>query len=165
VKTFEAFVKGRLALRVIRSSSGECWGGALAVRRSDAWRCHSGRQIYDPCFSRPAGTAKIVACPVSYPWVRRAVEIELSSELPYRFGNRHGPATAGPPWAIQTTDGKNCLAYTGLTRSVGGHRISYGCSGGGGLLGVPRKASKLWTIRYVHGSKQPAWIGIRVAWW
>lgn len=104
-------------------------------------------------------------CPTSYPWVRRAVEIRLTSQLPYRFGNPHGAPKSGRPWAIQTSDGKNCAANTGVTKAVGGRIVSYGCTGGGGLLGGPQKKSKPWRIRFVRGSKAPEWVEIRTAWW
>jgi len=165
VKTFTAFADGRIALKIVRTSAGECWGGAIAVRRSDAWRCHSGSRIYDPCFSRPKGSSGVVVCPTSYPWIRRAVELKLSSQLPFKFGNRRGSPTAGRPWAVQTTDGKNCIAYTGATKTIGGKVVSYGCSSGGGLLDGPQKKSKPWRIRYVRGSKTPAWVQIKTAWW
>lgn len=164
VKSFEAFKKGRVALRVVEHASGGCWGGSVGVRRADAWRCHSANHIYDPCFSKPDGGGAIVLCPTSYPWIRRAVEIKLDSALPYRFGNPKGPPTAGSPWGIQTIDGKNCRAYTGATKMIGGRIATYVCSGGGGLIGQPRKKSKLWRIRYARGSAEPVWKGIKTAW-
>jgi hypothetical protein len=165
VKTFEAFKKGRVALRVVSTASGDCWGGSVAVRRSDAWRCHTSNHIYDPCFSKPNLAGGLVLCPTSYPWVRRAVGIKLDSALPYRFGNPKGPAAAGVPWGIQTTDGKSCRAYTGVTKTIGGRVVSYGCSGGGGLIGEPKKKPRLWRIRYARGSNAPVWKGIKTAWY
>jgi hypothetical protein len=97
--------------------------------------------------------------------VRRAVEIELDSALPYRFGNPKGSPTSGAPWGIQTTDGKSCRAYTGITKLIGGRVMTYGCSGGGGLIGQPRKKTKLWRIRFVKGTSAPVWKGIRTAWY
>jgi len=162
--TFAAFKNGRVAVKVVKTSSGACWGGALAVRRSDAWRCHSGKRIYDPCFAR-AADAHIVFCPTRMPWVRRAVELKLSSALPARFGNPRGSLTAGPPWALRTIDGKACIAATGLTKTIGGRAVAYTCSGGGGLVGTPQTTSKLWRIRYVRGSRSPQWLQVAVAWW
>jgi hypothetical protein len=66
---------------------------------------------------------------------------------------------------VRTTDGKACIASTGLTKRIGGHAISYTCSGGGGLLGTPQTVSKLWRIRYVRGSQSPQWLQVAVAWW
>ena len=160
-----AFKNGKPALHVVKKESGSCWGGAIGVRRADAWRCHSANHIYDPCFSKPNLGGGVVLCPTSFPWVRRAVEIELDSALPYRFGNPKGPATAGSPWGIQTTDGKSCRVYTGVTKLLGGRVMSYACSGGGGLLGQPRKKSKLWQIRFAKGSAAPVWKAVKTAWY
>jgi hypothetical protein len=168
VHRFEAFKNGHLArgLKIVSTASGDCWGGALAVRRADAWRCHTASQIYDPCFSKPTGTTKLVVCPTSFPWVRRAVGIELSSSLPYRFGNPHRAPTSGRPWVIQTVNGKACTMLTGVSKYIRGKRIDYACTGGGGLVGDVRKKAKLWTIRFLpRASKKPAWTGVKTAWW
>jgi hypothetical protein len=165
VKTVEAFKKGKPALRVVQKVSGDCWGGAISVRRADAWRCHSANHIYDPCYSKPNLAGGVVLCPVSYPWIKRAVEVSLTAPLPYSFGNPKGSSTAGRPWGIQTTDGKNCRAYTGITKLIGGKIATYMCSHGGGLLGQPRKNQKLWRIRFAQGTKAPVWKGIKAAWY
>ena len=154
-----------MALRVVQKTPGSCWGGAVGVHRADAWRCHSSSHIYDPCFSKPNLAGGIVLCPTSYPWVRKAVELQLDSSLPYRFGNPKGPPTAGRPWGIQITDGKSCLVYTGITKLIGGRVMTYGCRGGGGLVGEPRKKAKLWRVRFAQGQKAPIWKGIKTAWY
>jgi hypothetical protein len=160
-----AFDKGKVAVRVVQVVSGDCWGGAVSVRRADAWRCHSENHIFDPCFSKPNLAGGVVLCPTSFPWVRRAVEVKLQSTLPYRFGNPKGGPTAGSPWAIVTTDGRNCRVYTGVTKLIEGHVMTYSCTGGGGLLGQPRKKAKLWEIRFAQGKTAPAWKGIKTAWY
>ncbi len=105
-------------------------------------------------------------CPTSFPWVRRAVEIKLSSQLPYKFGNARGAPTSGRPWVIQTVNGKACTMLTGVSKLIRGKRIDYSCTGGSGLIGDVRKKAKLWMIRYLaKGSKQPAWTGVKTAWW
>ncbi len=98
--------------------------------------------------------------------MRRVVEIKLSSQLPYKFGNARGVATSGRPWVIQTIEGKACTMLTGVTKFIHGKRIDYACSGGGGLIGDVRKKAKLWTIRFLaKGSTKPAWTGVKTAWW
>jgi hypothetical protein len=169
VHVYTPFKSGHLdrTIRVTRVVTGGCWGGALAVPQPGAWRCFSGRHIYDPCFSRPGGGSASVFCPTSYPWVKRVVRLKLTDSLPRHFGNRPGPTVHGLPWAIQTTTGKNCLVLTGASTFVGDRRVNYACKGGGGLVGSPRKSTALWTIRYVRRVKSGAvsWAGIRHAWW
>src|SRR5438045_3515319 len=54
-------INGTLAkgVKVIRTVSGSCWEGSIVSERSDAWRCMSGNEIFDPCYS---GNTKWVAC-------------------------------------------------------------------------------------------------------
>ena len=79
--------------------------------------------------------------------------------------DQRAPATAGSPWGIQTTDGKSCRVYTGLTKLIAGKVMTYGCSGGGGLIGQPRKQQKLWRIRFAKGTAAPVWKGVKTAWY
>jgi hypothetical protein len=117
------------------------------VRQSTAWRCYSGNHIYDPCFAAGHG-AGFLACPTSFPWVKKVVKLKLTGALPYKFGNGAGPATRGLPWAIQTVDGKSCIALTGAAPIIQSKRLNYSCAGGGGLVGEPHRGASPWWILY-----------------
>ena len=43
--------------------------------------------------------------------------------------------------------------------------MTYSCSGGGGLIGQPRKQARLWRIRFAKGSATPAWKSVKTAWY
>ena len=66
---------------------------------------------------------------------------------------------------MRTTEGKDCIASTGLTKRIGGRAVTYTCAGGGGLIGTPQTTAQLWQIRFVRGSQKPQWLAIATAWW
>jgi hypothetical protein len=164
------FVGGRLSsgLHVSRTRRGFCWVGSLADSgRSDAWRCLSGNLIHDPCFSDKSKPGpSFVVCP-STPWSRAVVKIVLTRKLPLGQANPAGSPLRRAPWAIEVASGKKCLALTGATGQIAGRGVSYGCVGGGYLLGTPRRAKPTWTIFYAAGYKarRATRVTIAEAWW
>lgn len=131
-------------VKVIRSVSGSCWEGSLASARSDAWRCMSGNEILDPCYS---GAAKWVACPRTA-FGNRVVRLVLTKSLP-RHGNKPLDTNRSDPAEIVLASGVTCGFSTGATGSVGGLRLNYGCTNGAWLAGDPDRTSTLWTILYL----------------
>jgi hypothetical protein len=166
---FGPFVGGRLntSLHVAQARRGFCWTGSLADSgRTDAWRCFIGNFIHDPCFSDPSKPApRFVVC-ASTPWSRRVVKIVLTRKLPRGQRNPAGSPLRRAPWAVELASGKRCLALTGATGTIAGRGVSYGCLGGGYLLGTPRRA-KTWTIFYAAGYKarRASRVAIAEAWW
>lgn len=86
--------------------SGHCWTASIASRRSDAYRCMTGNEIYDPCFKVNSRT---VACPTN-PTVNRGVRIRLTKPLPQaNVTNSHNA------WMMQLAGGAQCNLGTGTT--------------------------------------------------
>lgn len=93
-----------VAMKVRSTVRGHCWTNSIASRRSDAFRCMVGNEIYDPCFSIDA---KKVACPTD-PVSNSGVRIVLTRPLPEaNAGGTHNP------WMMQLANGAKCSAGTG----------------------------------------------------
>ena len=160
---YQAFSSsGTPTVRITSILRGSCWNESLAAGRNDAWRCMSGNDIFDPCFSSPKAQG-VVLCIMS-PWSATGVEIVLTKRLPSSFAGR--PSTAGLPWAIQTFTGLKCEFATGATMVIGGRRANYGCNSNEWLWGAPSRSWEPWMIYAAvvdakHLSKR---VKIAVAW-
>jgi len=62
VTMYEAFTSSGQIVPQVTYRSGYCVGGSYASARHDAFRCYSGNEIYDPCFSS-SHRAYNVVCP------------------------------------------------------------------------------------------------------
>jgi hypothetical protein len=141
-EVFQPFAHGRPTVQ-IHHASGACFSGSIASPRRDAWRCLIGNAIADPCFSSRSAHG-IVVCPD--PSVRTGVEIRLTKPLPRHLGNHAAPSLTLAPWLIEIAGGRRCQPLTGTSVAIGAVRMNYGCSGGLGLWGQPRRSTKPWTI-------------------
>ena len=129
-------------LRVSSHVSGSCWTQSITLSaRIDAWRCMSGNQIHDPCFSAPSGHE--VAC-VANPFDHRTVLISLSEPLPV-YNRPLPPRTQ--PWGIKLSSTVRCVFLTGTTTVEEGMRENYGC-GKGLAFGEPDRSGPVWHIFY-----------------
>jgi hypothetical protein len=152
-------------LRIARTASGYCWTTSDTDARADAWRCFVGNYIHDPCFANTSHAVQYVLCPLSTPG-SRVLRINLTKRLPKRSAATGDP-TRFAPWAVQTTSGRWCTILPGATGLIGGLRINYGCTGGGILLGDPKRATSTWTIFYASNfnSRQFVSTSLTAAWW
>jgi hypothetical protein len=141
---YEAFTaSGKAAIHITKTVDGYCYIGSLAAVRDDAWRCISGNDLYDPCFS--SHKAKGIVLCVGLPWQRSGVEIKLTKPLPKPYAGK--PSTSGLPWGIETTAGLKCVFATGGTTAIGGVRANYGCTTSNEWLwGSPSRKTQPWTI-------------------
>jgi hypothetical protein len=64
----------RQDLKVSKRIAGSCMGPSDLTTRSDAFRCISGNDIYDPCFHDPLGGATFLLC-VQDPWSLQAIKL------------------------------------------------------------------------------------------
>lgn len=142
--------------------SGSCWTQSLVVGRPYGWRCMHGNGIYDPCFTASSHSA-LAVCP-EMPWSRRVYVMLLTRPLPtwtpYFFNPRF-------PWGVWTTNGKRCASYAGsAVAGVAGRQVTYGCVGGGLLVGLADQRTSRWSIRYVTGwqARTSVLVGITDAW-
>jgi len=137
---------GNPSTRVRKTVRGYCWTGSSASGRSDAWRCMTGNEIIDPCFSS-ANARGIALCSAGGPWSSSLIEIKLTKKLPGKYANRGKPSTAGLPWALESTSGWKCELDTGATTVIHDVRLNYFCTGTkDGLWGLPSRKSRLWRI-------------------
>jgi hypothetical protein len=148
VHQFAAFRPGRLApqLHVAHQVSGSCPGPSLVVGRRSvlAWRCSIGNHIRDPCFSS-SETSRSAVCLIR-PWRTGVLLVRLTSRLPSETLLAHAERN---PWGIWTSNGKRCVSYSGSAYGVmAGRSVTYGCDGGGILLGFANTRKGLWTIDY-----------------
>ncbi len=125
---------------------GYCFSGSSTAARSDAWRCITGNELDDPCFSTSI-TALSVICPAG-PWQNAGVEIRLTKPLPRHYANRGAPSLHSQPWALELYDGHRCLLASGASTTVEGQRLNYFCTINShlGLWGFPSRSTEPWTI-------------------
>jgi len=163
---YEAFASsGKPAHRVQRTLRGSCYVGAQSVNRDDAWRCTSGNELFDPCFSS-AQAKGVVLCP-STPLSGSVTEIKLTKGLPTAMADKGKPSTSGVPWALETTTGLKCVIDTGATNAIGRTRANYGCTKGTDWLwGDPARKTEPWTISIapLNARRLKQRVGIAEAW-
>jgi hypothetical protein len=152
-------------IRIARAAAGKCWTTSSSTGRSDAFRCIVGNLIYDPCFAPSTGLAGFVLCPLSP--LRSVLRIKLTDRLPATTRSGSGDPMHGLPWTVRLGDGKWCRFINGVTGLVAGMRINYGCSGGGILIGTPRRSSRTWTMLYSESAQTSRFrtVPVAAAWW
>lgn len=101
------------------TQSGNCWTGSIASERSDAYRCMTGNDIYDPCF---LDGSQSVFCPTDVP-PRLGIVLSLIAPLPATGSEEPGQA---PAWAFQLANGVTCQVVTG----AGIAYFPFSCSSG-----------------------------------
>jgi hypothetical protein len=142
--------------------SGFCWTQSLVVDRTYSWRCLHRNDIYDPCFSATSGSS-VVVCPTR-PWARTVDVIHITRPLPHWSRLRFNPRF---PWGIWTTNHKRCFSYAGsATDEVAGRGVTYGCEGGGLLVGLANRRGPQWTIHFASDShaKRAVLVGVTDVW-
>jgi hypothetical protein len=101
-----------------------CWTGSIATGRYDAFRCHIGNFIHDPCFTYGLHT---LVCPGD---PRTAAD-----DVAFTFDVTTMPSTvphAGVREAnvwFMVVNGQGCYALTGTAPVVAGKSFPFACSG------------------------------------
>ena len=162
---YRAFIAGSVApgIRIRTSARGYCWTTSGVEGRAYAWRCFRGNYIHDPCFSA-SPSSRFVVCP-DEPWSSRVLVLRLTRPLPgwKLYGFRRDF-----PWGIWTGSDKRCVSYAAsATGDIDGKPVTYGCQGGGFLLGYAHRNGPTWTIYYAPTahSRRPTSVAISDAWW
>ena len=109
----------------VRSRSGYCYTGSLAIARSDAWRCFVGNDICDPCFSSALSQGEVVCPDVN---LTSGIEIKLTRGLPRRSADSGKPSLRNQPWDIELTDGRHFGFASGASNIIDGKRLNYFCA-------------------------------------
>lgn len=108
---------------------GNCWTSSIASARSDAFRCMTGNDIYDPCF---VIDPKSVGCPTDLS-ADRGVVLDLTKPLP----PPESPAPAPQAFAMVLQSGAVCNRATGTVVAD----FPYYCSGESGVCQGPDLAA------------------------
>ena len=143
--------------------TGSCWSSSDVLNRADAWRCTSGDDIYDPCFSIP-GNSQAVICDTSPLSNSTGFKLNLIEPLP-----SHWTITTNSALAFELADGTNCSFVGGATAAFGGKRVNYSCSDGWWILGELQKG-QVWTAQKIRQSSdfssivESVQVSIRIVW-
>jgi hypothetical protein len=145
IVVYEPWTSAGLATEIAVHASirGSCFGSSLTSNRDDAYRCISGNELYDPCFSDPYSLTEPgqVTCP--YPALDSVTIIDLTAALPTPST---GQASSPNPWFVALTTGQQCWSAAGSAGiELGGLNSSFACTGGISLFGPPR-VGRTWTI-------------------
>jgi hypothetical protein len=141
---------------LVKRESGSCSSSSLVDARKDAWRCRSGGETLDPCFTSGAA----VVCPDGTPDSGDAFRVRLTQPLPAVAASRAGDALLTPPWVIMTAGGSYCYRLAGT-------KTRYQCAGSSLLVGSPDRTNPVWTISLLPTgtAKRAVTTAIAVAWW
>lgn len=110
--------------------SGDCWGKSLvAFGRADAWQCNVENQedTYDPCFSLDSQDTVICgANPVSGD---SGFAVRLVKPLP--SAETSAPVSSSWGWLLLLKNGTVCAPVPGVSLTLEGQAVKYGCEGVG----------------------------------
>lgn len=160
VVVYEPFTPSGLASDVSATATkaGYCWTSSDATQRSDAFRCMSGNEIFDPSFSNPYGKSE-VACPESGP--SQLIVLDLTQPLPSVTGDQ----SANTPWRFQLADGAICEIATGATATIDGMRLNGSCRDSASWVGSIDESNEPWSVLIEQqGSSQLVSTQIKEAW-
>ena len=158
----------KASIKVDEKLSGSCFASSLASRRADAWRCTVANDIYDPCFSDPAGGAAFVVCPEFGSPPRQVDRIDLTAELPAPDNTARSGTTRGLPFALLARPYAGyCDLVTGTAGTVRGRRVRYDCGLGGSLVGKLNRRPARWTSKLITEGDNPTLytVRVRIAWY
>jgi hypothetical protein len=125
--------------------------------------------IYDPCFPNLEGSSCLF---VASPAATDAIRVLLGPPTPPQpprpsvspnFAPGEGIAN---PWALDLTDGTECVFEHGAEDNVGGLRPNYRCSGGRYVFGNPDQTQSGWSVQLGASQSGPLTeqIGVTDAW-
>lgn len=103
------------ALEVTTTVSGNCFSSGVAGNSS--YRCLSGHDVYDPCFSAPKATSGPLLC-TSDPAANDVIRFDTGA-LP-------GPSAGAPEtrvWAMELSNGQVCVVVNAAWSGLG----PFGC--------------------------------------
>jgi hypothetical protein len=145
-------------------NDGSCSTASLADgANQNAWRCSSGKNVYDPCFAPPDETnVTQVACAQS---PLSAVEmLTLATPLPSSSTAPSSSTGSTPvPWFMQLANGDTCGRTTGTAFSAGSPSPSYDCQSG--VASALNTSTEPWTVEYLpNNSDVSSAVAVSTAW-
>jgi hypothetical protein len=125
--------------------------------------------IYDPCFpNREGNSCLFVASPTATDAVRVLLGPPTAPQQPQPSAspNSWPGYSAADPWALDLTDGTECVFEHGAEDDVGGLRPNYRCSDGRFVFGNPDETISGWSVQLGASQSGPLTtkIGATDAW-
>jgi hypothetical protein len=128
--------------------------------------------IYDPCFPNLEGSSCLF---VASPAATDAVRVLLGPPTPPAPPEPSEPSVSpnsvpgdgiANPWALDLTDGTECVFSHGAEDNVSGLRPNYGCNDGRFVFGNPDETRSGWMVQLGASQSGPltAQIGVTNAW-
>ncbi|HZV25449.1 MAG TPA: hypothetical protein VFG00_04080 [Acidothermaceae bacterium] len=125
--------------------------------------------IYDPCFPNLEGSSCLF---VASPAATKAVRVLLGPPTPTQPPQPAASPNSWPgygianPWALDLTDGTECVFSHGAEDNVNGLRPNYACSDGRYVFGNPDETLSGWSVQLGASIRGPLTdqIGITSAW-
>lgn len=125
--------------------------------------------IYDPCFPNLEGSSCLF---VASPGATDAVRVLLAAPTPPQPPQPSASPNSWPgfalssPWAVDLTDGTECVFSHGAEDNVGGLRPNYQCSDGRFVFGDPDETRSSWMVQLGASQSGPltGQIGVTDAW-
>lgn len=152
--------EGQASISVLASKAGYCPEQSKLILREDAWRCHAGGKVYDPCFVKPFGNRKEALCPQS-PWDGDSIQITVKEPLDNIFHSRLDMSRAYP-WAVLLSDGVYCQAVD-RREHHDNLPVRYQCQDKSLLIGHLQRCDPRWQILQKK-NQQIQSISLETAW-
>jgi hypothetical protein len=111
-----------------RGVADACLAGSDSV--GNAYRCHGGHYIFDPCWTDNSDPANLaVLCQVR-PWDRRVYRLRVGQGGLQPFFGPPLQVGAYEPWGVELTTGERCVALQGAHSTVNGGKrvVDYACT-------------------------------------
>jgi hypothetical protein len=168
-RPFEEPVADQAKLVLTKILPGECRQHSMLDKRSDAWQCQSGTQVFDPCFIKNYVEPDMALC-VLAPWDSNSVVINLKSQaLPPRNNTNNDTLdmSTDDPWAITLMDGTQCIKTSNLGLSIDDQPIKYTCNNHAFLLGYIQRCELIWKMLYLSSRTSHSFkmVEIKMAWY
>jgi hypothetical protein len=131
-----------------------CEAGSDSV--SQAYRCSTASDIYDPCWLDNADPAQASVLCQEAPWDTRIVRLKVLQGGLQPFEGTATSVDLSRPWGVRLTDGEQCVAVQGTHDSYNGKVVDYACGNSGRhvLLRTLDRSSPQWTYEsaYFNGT-------------
>lgn len=140
------------------SKSGNCWTSSnVASGNMTAYRCMSGNNIYDPCFTTEA---KRVVCGVTPFNDTNSFELKLTEPLPVNSESNNQSAFSN--WMIELENGVRCSKFSGTAGSIPNENENepvemyfYTCDDDGVVVGYPELVNTKWNANVAYIDTKP----------
>lgn len=155
-------------LTATATETGSCFSGSVRdAGRSDAWRCHVGNAILDPCFQDPFAVPdepmELVCADSDSPFGGEVVLLQTTEALPLEAANEADLTQL--PWVLELANGERCTLFSGTLQEIAGQVAHYGCASGGLVIGELDRTQEPWMVPYLpDDAANTDFVAVAVAW-